>query len=126
VNSSGCTPSISAGFVVLNLWIHAEQVLAGQVGLLCYSVHGPAGTPFQGGFLCVMPPVVRTAAQTSTATGAPPCPGRYSFDFSAHVASGKDPTLVGGQQVWAQYWTRDGGAPSGSGLTNGLTFSVCP
>ncbi len=126
VNSSGCTPSIGASFQGLDLIIDAEQVLAGELGLLFYGVHGPGGGPFQGGFLCVTPPVARTAAQVSSATGSPPCPGVYAFDFTAHVASGKDPALVGGQQVWMQYWTRDSGVPSGTGLTNGLTFSLCP
>jgi hypothetical protein len=125
VNSSGCTPSISARLQGLDLSIDAEQVLAGELGILFYGVSGPGGGPFQGGFLCVTPPAVRTGVQTSTATGSPPCPGVYTFNFSAHVASGKDPTLVAGQQVWAQYWTRDGAAPSGSGLTDGLTFTVC-
>ena len=125
VNSSGCTPNLSARLQGLDLVIDAEQVLAGEVGILFYSIAGPGGGPFQGGFLCATPPVVRTAPQISSATGSPPCPGVYSFNFSAYVASGQDPTLVSGQPVWVQYWTRDNGAVSGSGLTNGLSFSVC-
>jgi len=42
------------------------------------------------------------------------------------IASTLDPNLVAGQQVSSQNWTRDGGAPSGTGLTNGLSFVVCP
>ena len=125
VNSSGCTPELSARLQGLDLVIDAKQVLAGEVGILFYSIAGPGGGPFQGGFLCATPPVVRTAPQISSATGSPPCPGVYSFNFSAYVASGQDPTLVSGQPVWVQYWTRDSGAVSGSGLTNGLSFSVC-
>jgi hypothetical protein len=125
VNSSGCTPSISARIQGLDLTIDAEQVLAGEVGFLFYSVSGPGGGPFQGGFLCVAPPAARTAPQVASASGTPPCSGVYSFNFTAYAASGKDPSLVGGQQVWAQYWTRDGAAPSGTGLTNALTFTVC-
>ena len=126
VNSSGCTPSITAHLQGSSLSIDAEQVLPGPIGLLFYSVNGQRSTPFQGGYLCVMPPLKRTAVQTPSATGAPPCTGVYSFDFTAYVASGKDPTLVPGQQAWAQYWMRDGGAPFGTGLSNALTFSVCP
>jgi hypothetical protein len=130
VNSAGCTPSIGStgtpsasagsGFVV-----NAEQVLSGKAGLLLYSTHGPGGAPFQGGFLCATPPTRRTPLQISGASGAPPCTGTYSLDFNARIASGVDPALVSGQQVWSQYWTRDSGVPSGTGLTNGLSFTIC-
>ena len=125
-NSSGCAPGISARLVGLDLSIDAGQVLPGQMGLLFYSIHGQASTPFQGGYLCVMPPVRRTDVQISSAAGSPPCSGTYAFDFTSYVASGKDPALVGGQQVWAQYWMRDSGAPFGSALTDALQVSVCP
>jgi len=105
--------------------IGAEQVLANKAGLLLYSIHGPGGGPFQGGFLCATPPTKRTPLSTSSSAGAPPCTGLYAFDLNARIASGIDPTLVAGQQVWAQYWTRNGGVASGTGLTNGLTFTIC-
>jgi hypothetical protein len=131
VNSSGCTPSVSAslqafgGATPPRLLLHAAQVLANQSGLLFYSVIGSSSSPFQGGFLCVTQPLRRTALMISSANGAPPCTGTYTFDVFALVASGVDPTLVAGQQVWAQFWTRDGGVPSGTGLTNALTFTIC-
>jgi hypothetical protein len=127
VNSAGCTPSMSAtgspsasagtGFVV-----SAEQVLPGKSGLLLYSVSGPGGTPFKGGFLCATPPFRRTPMQQAGAAGAPPCTGTYAFDFNAYVASGVNPGLVPGVEVWSQYWSRDQASSAGSGLTNGLTF----
>jgi hypothetical protein len=130
MDSSGCTPSIgssgtpsaSAGS---GFSVSAQQVLANMPGLLLYGVSGPGGIPFQDGFLCVTPPTIRTPLQISTSAGSPPCTGAYAFDFNAYIASGFDPSLVAGQQVWAQYWSRDTGVPSGSGLTNGLTFMIC-
>ena len=104
----------------------ANNVLANKVGLLLYSTTGPGGAPFQGGFLCVSAPAKRTPSQASTVGGPLPCVGNYSFDFNARIASGIDPALVSGQQVWTQYWSRDGGAPFGSGLTNAMTFTICP
>lgn len=125
-NSLGCTPSMAAQLAGQNLVLAAQQVLPGEAGLLFYSLQGAAGAPFQGGFLCVQPPLTRTAVQTSGAAGAPPCTGTYAFDFTAFAASGADPALVGGQPVWVQYWSRDSTASFGSGLTNALTFTHCP
>jgi hypothetical protein len=131
VNSLGCTPSVSASLQTFSgptpphLLLHATQVLPTQSGLLFYSVNGAASSPFQGGVLCVTQPLKRTALQISSASGAPPCTGTYTFDFTALVGSGLDPALVAGQPVWAQYWSRDGGVPSGTGLTNALTFTIC-
>ncbi len=131
VNSAGCTPAMSAagtpsasagsGFVV-----KAVQVLQGKPGLLLYSTAGPGGAPFQGGFLCASSPVVRTTLQMAGAGGAPPCSGSYAFDFNAYVASGVDPDLTAGSQVWTQYWSRDPAAAAGSGLSDGLTFVITP
>ncbi len=62
--------------------------------------------------------------------GGPPqtCMGSYSFDFNAWIAGGTDPSLVPGQYVWAQYWSRDLGfpPPNNTGLTNALRFLLCP
>ena len=131
VNSSGCTPSMgssgtpsaSAGS---GFSVRAQQVLANMPGLLLYGISGPGGTPFQDGFLCATPPVIRTPLQIAAPAGSPPCTGVYAFDFNAYIAGGIDPKLVAGQQVWSQYWSRDTAVPSGSGLTNGLTFTICP
>ena len=122
MTSSG-TPSASAGSGFL---VNGEQVLASKVGLLFYSTAGPNGAPFQGGHLCALAPTKRTPLQTSSSSGSPPCTGVHSFDFNQRIASGVDTNLVAGAQVWAQYWTRDAGVPSGTGLTNGLTFLICP
>jgi hypothetical protein len=46
-------------------------------------------------------------------------------DLSARIASGVDPALVPGQQVWLQGWFRDPGAASGTGLSDALTTILC-
>jgi len=131
VNSQGCLPAMSSSglpsaSVASGFLLKAAQVLPNKVGLLLYSVNGPGGAPFQGGFLCVTAPTRRTPGQIAGALGAPPCTGTLSFDFNARIASGIDPALIAGQQVWTQYWSRDVAASFGIGLTNGMTFSICP
>jgi catechol 2,3-dioxygenase-like lactoylglutathione lyase family enzyme len=117
------TPSASAGS---GFSVSATNVLDKQFGLFFYSKSGPASAPFQGGTLCVMPPLVRTPVQNSG--GAPPCDGLFTIDFNAYVASGADPALVAGQQVWIQTWSRDPGfaPPDNTSLSDAVSFTLCP
>jgi hypothetical protein len=128
-NSAGCAPEVSfsgapsasapSAFVV-----GATAVLPGRNGVLFYG-HQPASLPFLGGTLCVHTPVRRTGLQT--ASGNPSqldCSGAFAFDFNARIQSGIDPTLIAGAQVNAQYWYRDSGDPTGSGLSNALEFTI--
>ena len=106
------------------LRVKAQNVLSNKVGLMFWGLAENAA-PFQGGTLCVLPPTTRTPLQDSA--GNPPptdCSGSYSFHFSASYAASKG--LVAGQRIYAQYWTRDAGVPSGTGLTDGHTFLLCP
>ena len=129
VNSQGCLPAITgsgvpsatagSGYVV-----GATQVLPKVFGVLFYSTSGPAAQPFQGGFLCVAPPVRRTSAQLSSGAGA--CGGSFAFDLNAYIASGADPALVAGAAFWGQYWSRDPASPSATNLTDALTAVICP
>jgi len=129
VNSAGCTPAIGStgvpsatagsGFVIDTI-----NELDNRNGLYFYSKTGPNNAPFQGGFLCAMAPLVRTPVQNSG--GTPPCGGMYMIDFNAYIASGKDPALIAGQQVWAQTWSRDPASPSTTNLSDALTFVICP
>ena len=55
---------------------------------------------------------------------------RYPLEYEQVIQSYAterrlDPTLVAGRAVWCQYWSRDAGMPSGTGLTDGLTFVIC-
>ena len=128
--STGCTPQItttgapsasaSSGFVV-----QTDQVEPQNLGIFFYGQSGPAAVPFQGGFLCVQPPTLRTPPTSSG--GAAACSGAYSIDFNAYRASGADPQLVAGSTVHGQFWFRDPPEPiSGTGLSEGVTFTLCP
>ena len=132
VNSKGCLPTIwytgspSASHATA-FRIRASNVVSSSPGMLIYSKAGADAKPFQGGFLCVRPPIKRTSLQNSG--GSPPpkdCSGTFVFEFNDLIASGQDPELTEGQQVWTQYWYRDADSPSGTGLTDGLHFTICP
>ncbi len=130
VNSLGCAPAIGfsgrasastgSGFVV-----SASLVLNNKNGLLFYSRSGPGGGPFSGGTLCASTPLRRTPPISSG--GNPPpndCSGQFAVDFNAWIASGADPFLVVGQQVWMQWYYRDPASSFSSGLSNGLTAVI--
>ena len=129
VNSQGCTPSIGAtgtpsasagsGFVLTT-----TNELDNKFGLFFYSKTGANNAPFQGGFLCGMPPLVRTPVQNSG--GTPPCGGAFTMDFNAYIAGGADPALISGQPVWVQTWSRDPASPSTTNLSDAITFTICP
>jgi len=130
-NSQGCLPAIAATGVASAgggqpFPITASQVINNTVGILIYG-YQPAAIPFQGGTLCIGGAIKRTPGQASggSATGTD-CTGSFSFDFNAYIQTGTDPLLaVPGQQVNAQYWSRDVAASFGSSLTDALEFAVC-
>lgn len=130
VNSLFCAPSISAtGFASASLAspfvIQATNIINQKQGLLFYG-YGAAATAYQGGFLCMTTPLRRTSAQNSG--GSPSgsdCTGAFSFDFNAYIATGFDPLLVVGQQVNAQFWSRDPADPFTTNLTNAVQFAIC-
>jgi hypothetical protein len=130
MNSSLClpsitvsgTPSASAGS---GFTIRTSDVLANKFGRYLYSKSGPSSVPYQGGKLCVQAPVLMTL-QNSGGSGA--CGGSIQIDFNAYVASGKDPGLSAGQQVWIQTWSRDPGfaPPDNTSLSDAISFTLCP
>ena len=132
-NSMGCTPAIvSSGTPSVTssapFAIGAVLVINNTVGLLFYGSE-PAFTPFQGGMLCVKAPFQRTSLVPSG--GNPPpqdCSGVFSYDFNSLIQSGADPTLVQGASVYCQFWYRDPGdlLGFGTGLSDGLAFTICP
>ncbi|MBK8180839.1 MAG: S8 family peptidase [Planctomycetes bacterium] len=139
VNSLGCTPAIqwlgtprvtdTSGFT-----IQCTNLRNNKPGLLLYSSAGSAGTPFQGGTLCLSSPIRRTPGGTSGGSSAPvnDCSGVLSIDFLAfaHGTLGGTPAanlLLAGTPVWAQWWGRDPGfpAPDNTSLSNAMTFVMC-
>jgi hypothetical protein len=132
VNSNGCTPSIgSTGVASATLAgafdVRATSVLNNKSGLLFYSFK-PRQTPFQGGHMCVVSPTVRTPVSSSGGTAPPAsdCSGVLALDFNARIQSGVDPQLVAGEQVFAQYWSRDPADGSTTNLTDALAFFIEP
>ncbi|HVS17962.1 MAG TPA: VCBS repeat-containing protein [Planctomycetota bacterium] len=129
LNTQGCVPHIDfagapkAGGTT-NFLIRGHDVLPGQTGLLFYSKTGPANVPFNGGTLCIGGQIVRTPGLVSSGAGL--CGGTYEVNFNVWISMGVDPLLVPGQKVWAQYWCRDPLSSGGSGLTDGVTFTICP
>lgn len=128
-NSLGCLPSIGStnaptfsGGGPLLVW--ATKVLNKKSGILFWGA-APAAFPFQGGTLCVAPPLIRTAVQQSggSASGND-CSGAYSFQWTSAYAASVG--LAPGDRVFAQYWSRDPGSPSTTGLTNAIDITFIP
>lgn len=131
LNSQGCLAAIaSSGTPTLSgaddLHLTASNVINQKMGLLFWG-NGSDNAPFQGGTLCVQGPFQRTTTQSSggSAAGAD-CTGTYDFHFSQAYMSGRGFTV--GTQINAQYWYRDPQHVdgTGSGLSNGIEFTICP
>jgi hypothetical protein len=138
LNSLGClpqigfsgTPSASAGqgFVV-----RGSLVRNRKSGLLFYSLSGRLNSPFQGGTLCVAPPIRRTPALNSGgSTTGDDCSGVFVIDmnlFATGTIGGSPPAAltVPGTAVNCQWWGRDSGfaAPDNTTLSDGLEYVVC-
>ncbi|MBL8803680.1 MAG: FG-GAP repeat protein, partial [Planctomycetes bacterium] len=113
VNSLGCTPAIAwSGLCSASSTsvfdVSASSVLNNKPGLLFYGFK-PRQTPFQGGHMCIVAPTQRTAVQNSGGAAAPTndCSGAFHYDLNARIQSGVDPQLAVGEEVFAQYWSRD-------------------
>jgi hypothetical protein len=131
LNSQFCLPAIGfQGFPSVSgastFLITATNLLNQKSGLLFYG-YLPQAVPFQGGTMCVRQPIRRTSLLNSggSPTGLD-CTGTFSFDFNAHFASGLDPLIqVVGQQVNAQFWSRDPQDPFTTNTTDAVQFAVC-
>lgn len=131
-NSQGCTPGLSGlGQPSATFGVHfnvrASDVLNNVPGILIYAFDAGA-KPYNGGYLCVALPPRRMSVQFSGGAQPPAidCSGSLTFDFNHLAASGADPQLVAGQEVFCQVWSRDTASPSGTNLTGGLRFLIHP
>jgi hypothetical protein len=130
-NSLGCVPQV--GSIGLpsqsgpnNFYVTASNVLNNKSGMMLWA-GAKASTPFHGGTLCLAPAIVRTPVQNSGGNaGVSDCSGSYSFYFSQAYMSSH--FLGSGSVVYCQFWSRDPGfpAPNSIGLTDGLSFAICP
>jgi Tol biopolymer transport system component len=132
-NSLGCFPAIdstgtASATAGSGFFVTASQILNQRSGLLFYSKSGPNLTSFSGGTMWVKTPTTRTPLQNAGGTALPTndCTGAFSYDFNLRIASGVDPALVVGQDVWAQYWSRDAQAVKTTNLTDALRFRIGP
>lgn len=131
VNSLGCSPALVAtGSPTFtgpdDFHVRATSVLNNTFGVYFWGA-ARESAPLLGGFLCVRPPLVRTAAMVSGGASGPlDCSGTYDFHWSQSrlFAAG----LFPGATVCGQIWSRDALHPDGSGvsLTGGLSFTVLP
>jgi hypothetical protein len=131
-NSLGCTPAIASSGVcsassTSAFDVSASSVLNNKPGLLFYGFK-PRQTPFQGGHMCIVAPTQRTAVQNSGGAAAPTndCSGAFHYDVNARIHSGVDPQLAVGEEVFAQYWSRDPADASTTNLSNALAFYIAP
>jgi hypothetical protein len=127
-NSQGCVPTMTWSgqprFSGSTFTAIGAGVLNNKVGLLFWGTT-PSATPFQGGTKCVSAPTVRTPTQGSG--GNPPpddCSGTYAFTFDSAYMSAKG--IGVGDTIYCQWWSRDPAAPWTTGLTDALSFTVCP
>jgi hypothetical protein len=145
-NSLGCVASIvskgvSSPSALSGFEVSAASVRNQTLGILLYATTGAAAVPFQGGVLCVAPPVQRSKAVSSGGSAAPAvdCSGVLSLDFNSLLA-GKyhqtdlregpvpPPGFPPGTTVYCQWWIRDPGLPppNSSALSDALQFVLCP
>ncbi len=130
VNSLGCVPSIAwSGEPTLtgpdDFHVLATNIVPSKFGILLWGASGPANTPFFGGTLCVAPPQHRSPRLFSGGQGGGACDG--SFDFHLTHSYMQAQGLVIGSRIYIQLWYRD---PmhldgTGTGLTDGLTATIC-
>ncbi len=131
VNSLGCTPSIAfsgtpSASAAAPFTVSASQLLNQKTSLLFYG-SAAASAPFQGGTLCVQTPLRRTLAQsTGGSPGGNDCSGAPTLNFNAVIQAGADPLLVVGATVFGQYYYRDPAASFTVGLSNAVSFQICP
>ena len=125
-HSGGCTPALgsSPGLPALSggPWhVTAASLLNNQPCVVIWGLASNNG-PFQGGTLCVLPPVVRTPVQQSG--GNPPpfdCSGAMQLDLTSVIPPALVPVTV-----YVQLWGRDPGDPFTSSLSNALEVLVGP
>lgn len=130
LNSLFCLPSISLGSqpsasAGAGCMLNTVNVIGKKNGLYFHGTAGSWAPLFHGGVLCVKTPLKRHPVLNSGGTAAS-CNGVLSEDLNAYIATGADPSLVAGVQLWIQGWSRDPGDLFGDSLSDAVTATICP
>ncbi|MCC7012412.1 MAG: hypothetical protein IT454_07630 [Planctomycetes bacterium] len=137
-NSLGCRASLTCSGLpragaASGFQVTASDLLDHRVGLFVYGTSGAANAPFQGGTLCVAPPLRRTplldTGGTTSTSGV--CSGALILDWSAFTSGtlGGAPApelALAGTAVHLQAWSRDAQASSSTNLSGALRYTVLP
>lgn len=126
-SGAGCAATISttgspSASIPTPFTIRATQVNYNKVGLMFYGRHGEA-LPYNGGVLCVEPPLKRTWVLNSG--GSTGCNGQLSLNMNNWIQGQNDLTLGAGDTVFAQFWYRDT-TTSGVAYSNAVLFTINP
>ena len=129
-SSAGCAnmitvidPLVQPVSGAANYRVLGMQVQEGKIGLLFGSPLGAAALPFNGGTLCVQPPIKRGPIQTCSGDNALECDGMImtTVNDGNLWPSGLD--VGAGNSGWYQYYYRDpanGPGYFGTALTNAI------
>jgi hypothetical protein len=127
-NSLGCLPAVGTNGVqpskgAGNFRVTCNNVISQKNGL-CFWGSGQIANPFQGGYLCVAAPTVRTPNISSGGNAfGNDCSGQYVFQFDTAYMNAN--SIAPGDTIYAQFWMRDPASPSTTGLSNAVKFTVC-
>jgi hypothetical protein len=130
-NSAGCRPMIESSGVpsasaANGFTVGVRRLMSSSWGFLFYAKGYPFLTPFEGGYLCMEPPILRMRLQPTGGNSFFDCSGSLSIDFNAWIESGIDPTLVAGENVSVQAWSRDPGSAIRINLSDAVAFVIGP
>ncbi len=141
VNSLGCLPNIStsgtpsmssslafqitvANLLVKNNWLISPPGNWGKhLGLWMVSKAGPTAVAYQGGFLCLKPPIHTIINGLMPGTEGT-CNAAASKDFNAYMQSAAGSWISITDTVEVQFRQRDGFFTWNP--TNAVQFSICP
>jgi hypothetical protein len=135
-STAGCTAAMGASGVLSasatsGFMLGATGVEGDKLGILFYSISGPASQPWFGGstsFKCVKSPMQRLTPLSSGGT-AGACDGQLMQDvqvyFAANPAALGAPLTVGGLYSF-QAWYRDPPAPATTSLSDALQVTCAP
>lgn len=126
VNSLGCTPDLVVlGHATLSgpddFTLAAVNVLNNKNGLFFWG-YFPDQKPFQGGELCVLPPIVRTPVVNSY--GALPPTQDCSGELYYHWSHAELAALGAGTTLFGQFWYRDPASLGTIGLSGAVQWTI--